>query len=104
MAGMACNLRFLNTGESVPRTCIRPWGHDGSCSDQRRPEEKSPLELLVDQLRSETLDESGPSTPGGRALDLTERARDLGYRAGHNDRNMAVIKRIEALIARGVRS
>lgn len=54
------------------------------------------LTRLIKQLREETLDESAPS---GASTDLASMARDLGYRAGHNDRNRVIVRHLEREVA-----
>lgn len=43
------------------------------------------LSALAAEMRKQEFDETRASTPGGIALDDIATARDLGYRAGHND-------------------
>jgi len=49
---------------------------------------------VIKLLNEQMLDETAPSTPGGILANPVERARDLGYRAGHNDRARSLAKEL----------
>jgi len=51
---------------------------------------------IVRVLNEQLLDESRASTPGGDVQDIIATARDLGYRAGWNDRARSLVKGLQS--------